>query len=373
MRCWRWPVRGPAVVRPFPWAWAAAAAIAVGWSIESSGWAWPSTGRFSGNHSAQLSIGRRAVAVTDGQTALTWSVAWTGETHVKQQSGGAFYRVADGAPFVVSTDLGTVRVRGTCFGVEVESMNTLQGLITGAATATAMTIAVYEGRVDILNGDEVTTLTAGERARVSSTGTVSRAENPAVAAAKVSSALVPIDEAPPVGAARRAWTGVPEAVMEDDEVSPMAVKVLRSKNARLQRQIKALTAEVMELRDKDSRDSTVDPDPVALQRMARECELAWDMPSINIGRPPEMSERQIRRAEVSEAEADVVNRVFAAFNDRVVEQTRALYVEVTGDDQVSSQSVQSMFAEINDKVAEHEKQFVFSKAVGGAGRLGVTA
>jgi hypothetical protein len=112
-----------------------------------------------------VAVGKRAVAVLEPGAAIRWHTEPGGVLTVEQSAGEVFYRVESG-PFAVVTPEGTVRVRGTCFRVEVADMkltkDTLKGAALGAAVASAVVVTVYEGRVSLANRSGETELTAGD-------------------------------------------------------------------------------------------------------------------------------------------------------------------------------------------------------------------
>src|SRR4029079_5784500 len=86
-------------------------------------------------------IGARGVAVVEPASDLTWNVDDRGAARVDQRTGNVFYRVEHGAPFIVHTPAGDIRVTGTCFRIEVDSMNTKQKMIASGLTGAALSSA----------------------------------------------------------------------------------------------------------------------------------------------------------------------------------------------------------------------------------------
>ena len=116
----------------------------------------------------EVKIGDRAVAVLEPGS----SVKWNG-SEVEQSRGGVFYRVERGDGFRVHTTAGDVDVQGTCFRVdlrnqesEMKSRDWKVGAV-GALAATAMLVAVYEGKVAVSHAQERVTLSSGQSATAS--------------------------------------------------------------------------------------------------------------------------------------------------------------------------------------------------------------
>ena len=146
----------------------------------------------------EVHLAGRAIAVGQSDAKLTWNVDSAGAAVVEQSSGRVFYRVnrsERGAPFVVRTPGGDVRVLGTCFSVEIDPMTTTQqlsmwnkgklaaaGAVAGAVLTGAVMVTVFEGKVD-LDSSEGTRLelSAGDAA-LSSAGRAPMKIAPKIAA-----------------------------------------------------------------------------------------------------------------------------------------------------------------------------------------------
>jgi hypothetical protein len=111
-----------------------------------------------------IELGGRGVAVLEPAADVSWTVESSGAALVEQRSGIVFYRVERGGPFEVQTPLGTVKVVGTCFHVEVSDVNKdkLKGAAVGAAIASAVVVTVYEGQVIFANPKGDVTIRPGE-------------------------------------------------------------------------------------------------------------------------------------------------------------------------------------------------------------------
>src|SRR5688572_26931292 len=79
----------------------------------------PAAGEVTATTRVTVPLLDRGVAVLEPGAQLSWQVSEGGPARLEQRAGKIFYRVEPGAPFVVSTDAGTVSVLGTCFGLEL--------------------------------------------------------------------------------------------------------------------------------------------------------------------------------------------------------------------------------------------------------------
>jgi hypothetical protein len=95
-------------------------------------------------------LAARGVAVAEPGAAFSWTSA-AGKLRVDQRRGSVFYRVERGAPFVVRTPEGEVRVTGTCFQVIRDRH---------------LEVHVFEGSVELTGSGGRLTLSAGDQARV---------------------------------------------------------------------------------------------------------------------------------------------------------------------------------------------------------------
>lgn len=142
---------------------AAALALVFAWPENSEDGALRATDRTS------LAL-PHADLVAEAGASLTWSMSPSG-VRVEQAAGKVFYRVDPGDAFEVATPLGVVMVRGTCFEVEVESMDrTKRSLGAGAlglAGGVAVVVTLYEGRIVIAGGQGETELRPGQVATLS--------------------------------------------------------------------------------------------------------------------------------------------------------------------------------------------------------------
>jgi ferric-dicitrate binding protein FerR (iron transport regulator) len=145
---------------------AAGLALAIGWHAGNA----KDHGEAIVAERTQLALGARTVAVLERGA----HVKWNGD-EVEQTAGDVFYRVEPGGAFRVHTPAGDVAVLGTCFRVQLESEEPVNGRdvkagVIGAAVAAAAMVSVYEGKVAVSHGKDAVMLTAGESARADGTG-----------------------------------------------------------------------------------------------------------------------------------------------------------------------------------------------------------
>jgi hypothetical protein len=113
----------------------------------------------------QRELGPRVIGVLEPGA----HVKWTGDD-LTQDSGDVFYRVEPGAPLVVHTPAGDVKVLGTCFRVKVEDMGNVKSALVGSAITAAAFVGVYEGKVAVSHAAESVEVGPGEAARASKDG-----------------------------------------------------------------------------------------------------------------------------------------------------------------------------------------------------------
>jgi hypothetical protein len=290
-----------------------------------------------------ISLGARAIAVAEPDSALGWRVDGAG-AHVEQRAGNVFYRVERGGRFVVRTPAGDVEVRGTCFRVEVEPMTkSLVQFAAGAAAATAVLVTVYEGKVLLANEQGQTALAAGEQARAV------RGEAPSPANAADAARNQALAAAPTDGASR-------EELLRRDQQQ-------RSELARLRARVSELEQPSGGAASTDSKDHEkyLDPSKEDLKKLADECKLKWDAPSIDTN-PTTVSDRTVNELGLSDAERTAVNQVTADENTRVTQQLRQLYLEVTGDKTgADSLGPRALESEIVAKSPDGEMQQIYAR------------
>jgi hypothetical protein len=296
--------------RRFPWAIVAGVA-AIAAMVLVSTISRGVVGTHEGSARAELSIGKRGIAVAEAGAKLSWSVTRQGDAEVKQSAGDVFYRVERGGLFAVKTPAGEVHVRGTCFRVEVSEMK--KGLLqmgAGAAMATAVLVTVYEGKVLLANEHGKTALAAGEKARAES-GRAPEAVSPGATAS-----VTPI-EAPPADATR-------EDLITRERAQRAEVERLRKRVAELE--VAPSAGAGQKERSKDFLNTTKEE----LQEMAKDCKLKWDAPPVGTN-PQTMGDKQAREMGFSSQERAEFDRVSAEFNQKAWADLRGYYLEVTGD------------------------------------------
>lgn len=346
---------------------AAAALLAMG------GAAWwlsrgePSAGALTAEVRTSQRLGERGVAVLEPGAALRWTIARDGAAALEQSRGAVFYRVEPGGAFTVRVPEGEVRVRGTCFEVEVRDMAAwgpaMGGAAVGAAVAALVVVTVYEGKVEVARGGEVRAVGPGERATlgdgiaVASASGGRVAERPGAPAPKGPSTTRVVatpDEGvgPPV---HRAGQGG-EAVAEGGDVA-----TLQRENAALRTELAGLRLRIAEADAVREAHKTYDIGQAELDRMAERCELRWDTIGYRLGEPPRVPREEADAFELSEAQLTALDERLAAENARLIEAIRQAYVEVTGDDPAAIQAVapEALFTEVQDKTPIEERRRIF--------------
>jgi len=326
--------------------WIAPVALA---AAAAAVFAWPrgavEKGTVAAGARVETKLGERAVAVAEPGSSLRWSVRPGGDGAVVQDRGDVFYRVERGGPFVVATPAGEVRVLGTCFRVEVTEMKIGKQGIAGAAAGAAVTavvmVTVYEGRVLLANEKGRTDLRAGERA----TAATGAAPGPAVTAS-ASAATPAAASAAPAAAATPAELAAREAGHRAE------IAKLRARIAELEggRQTDMFSVEVP-----PGEQPRYNPHPSHddLVAMAKECKIAFDLPSTSPDHPFNISAQARTAAGLSESDAAAAVEAANQSMARTLAQIRAVYVEVTGNNAASEElSMNSMISEIEEKAAD---------------------
>lgn len=301
-----------------------------------------------------LGLGGRGVAVAEAGAALGWRRDGAA-LRVEQEAGEVFYRVdpiAGGRPgepkgsFTVATAAGEVRVTGTCFRVEVITMQPLKqgliGAVAGAALATAVVVTVYEGKVVVASPSGSAQVRAGERVTLTP-------DRPPVLGSGAPAQAVAIAELP--AAAPNASR---EELLARDET-------LRQQVAQLSKRVHQLQAVAMPGPGPGGgpgggkQDSWLDKTPEQLLEFARECRVQLDLPPVMRGAAPKLDPETATALELSTAQVSDVNQVFQTLGADWGKQVRALYVEATGDGSgADSLSPQAMGQELQEKAAPGE-------------------
>ncbi|MBK9071153.1 MAG: FecR domain-containing protein [Myxococcales bacterium] len=302
----------------------------------------------------------RAVAVLEPAARLSWSNSGKAIV-VKQTAGSVFYRVNSGNPFVVKTPEGDVVVHGTCFRIEVLPMNNTVKLAIsagiGAAVASAVLVTVYEGNVAVEHAGKTEIVAAGEQMRIGGNAakmalgprpipTSSNAMTPELVAAL----------APP-----RAGATVAELLHRDELLRGYAVS-LDQKVAALEKEVKDKPWGPPAAGGKQPWDFS----PADWRELSKQCGLYLDVPELTIP----VHQIEANKAEQLGLSLDEVKLVNAALKRNVeplIAEIRALYVEVTGDEQgADALDPQSMERELEQKAgpeaAEARKRIALEKA-----------
>jgi hypothetical protein len=265
---------------------------------------------------------------------------------VSQRAGDVFYRVERGGGFEVETPHGTVRVTGTCFRVELDTMKKPWQGVVGAAIGAALVVTVYEGSVLFASRDgSERAVTAGQVASSSEQGvTVSDARG---AQAAGTSAATTGSASPPSADATR------DELLRRDSQQRAEIATLRARMRQLEQAGPSLGRG-------DERDSSgrpwFDPSKDDLVRFASECRVRTDMPSFLHDESIEWGPRRAQEAGLSEPELAAVNKVLQDMQREVLAQLRALYIEVTGDqDRADDLSPQAMASELQQKSPQGEE------------------
>lgn len=284
-----------------------------------------------------IRIGRRGIAVAEPGTEITWTVSATGAAEVHQTRGDVFYRVERGGPFVVETPYGRVIVRGTCFRVEVLNMNVskqawVSGAV-GAALAATIVIAVYEGRVRVVNARGQADGRAGERIALGAGTAPTRLEANAPA-------TVATLEPPPPGSAT-----VQELLWRDQSH--------RGEIALLRAQLRALenpagAPQAAAVGHREGKRKIVDLSHEELVELAKDCEIRFDIPGYGI-EPRAMPEKQAQAINLSTDDRAIYDRTVRKENDRYMTALRGLYQELVGGDANDSIDAHALMQEILQK------------------------
>ena len=95
--------------------------------------------------------------------------------------------------------------------------------------------------------------------------------------------------------------------------------------------------------------------------MAKRCELRWDLPGTG-SEPSTVSPKDVEKLGLDDNEAAQINAALAAEHKRFRDALRALYVEVTGDEQAADAlSPWALSSEIDDKSPKVERKVVYRR------------
>ena len=246
-----------------------------------------------------LALGKRALVVAQPATELEWAIRADGAASITQSRGNAFYRVAPGAAFAVTTPAGRVLVQGTCFGVEMDPMTSTQKAAATAILAGAALVTVYEGHVLLQTEGVAVPLAAGD------------------------SGLLRAGEPPTALPMGRETAPGPEALTRELASLRMQVKSLEDRLAGVTTYGAGTNPSVGA--------EYFGFSPAQLGEMAERCEIRADMPPYGL-KPGTLGADDAARFGLGDAERAIYDRIVAARSAQFLADMRALYVELTGDD-----------------------------------------
>jgi hypothetical protein len=286
-----------------------------------------------------IALGRRGVAVAEPGAELTWTISATGAAEVHQVRGDVFYRVEPGGPFAVDTPHGRVIVRGTCFRVEVEDMKvsrqTWIGGVVGAAVAATVVIAVYEGRVRVVNARGQADARAGERIALAAGAAPARLDP---AAARPTVAAV---EPPPPDSATVA------ELLRRDQSHRGEIALLRARVRALETP-GAASAEAPAIERREGERKIVDLSQDELAAMARKCEIRFDIPGYGI-EPRKMTDKLAAAEALSAGDRAIYDQTVGRESAAYMAALRALHQELVGGDGGDNLDAHALMVEIMQK------------------------
>ncbi|MGE0546645.1 MAG: hypothetical protein AB7O24_19780 [Kofleriaceae bacterium] len=305
----------------------------------------PSAGSLTATTRTTADLGARGKAVAEAHAELRWHIGRDGAASIDQTAGDVFYRVDPGGPFVVHTPAGDVRVTGTCFRIEVPTMNKKHILLSGtvgAAIAAAVIVTVYEGHVIADTKTGRTELVAGARATIGPDGkTVVDNANPATAAAMSGAIVDP-------NASR-------EQLIARATQQQLEIGQLKSHIAALEKSGHTATGGGARAGgEPDDGNPWYDPTPETLKRWADECRIRVDEPDLSsFTAIPEGAGNARNGVKIKPEEVGPYNAAMIEVRDQWVKLVRALYIEATGDSAgVDTLSIEAMRREIEQKSSE---------------------
>lgn len=223
-------------------------------------------------------------------------------------------------------------------------MTALAGAAVGAVVTASVLLTVKAGPTATATGSGG----APDHARTNAVGTAS--------ASSLSSSGSERGADTPAARERAALEAALEA-MTGVELRGRAL-ALASENRQLQERIQALEDELA--RQGPDRKETYDLGPEELATMAQNCELRWDMPSLT-HQPPTISDGELAKLSLSDAEREIINEKLAASHARLAQAVQRTYHALTGDEDPGSMSAEAMFAEIMDKLPQHEMRVIYQR------------
>ncbi|HMG23406.1 MAG TPA: hypothetical protein VK607_18860 [Kofleriaceae bacterium] len=290
-----------------------------------------------------IALGTRGVAVAEAGAELTWSVSAAGAAEVHQTRGDVFYRVEPGGPFAVATPYGRIEVRGTCFRVEVLNMSVARqswiGGAVGAALAATIVIAVYEGRVRVVNARGHADAGPGERIALGAGAAPSRLP-------PGPSALLAAVEPPPPASAS------PADLLQRDQSHRGEIALLRARLRALETTAAAVAAapdaRAAAPGRRDGSFKIVDLSQEELAEMATRCEIRFDIPGYGL-EPRTMTDKLAQAEQLSSSDRAVYDRAVRKESERYMTALRALHRELTGGDGGDALDAHALMIEIIQK------------------------
>jgi hypothetical protein len=317
---------------------AAVAVMALVWTLTAR--SRPGAGQYAPAARQEIALEGRGVAVLEAGSEVGWTRSG-GETVWRQTSGNVFYRVERGGSFRLATPAGEVIVLGTCFRVEVDPMKlerqTKAGFVVGAALSAAVTVAVYEGRVRLVNGSGAVELAAGERGRLT---------------ARTPPRVVAVESA--AGGSGSGSTAVPRLVPTAADAEEL--RTLRERATEQEKEITRLKQERGNIRETAS-PAFVDASKEQLLARVARCEVRYDVPEVMDAVPRTISDNRKRDLGLTDTERDAMNEAYAETHAQVSAQLRRLYVEIGGDAQIADKmSSGSLIGEVLQRLPEGEQR-----------------
>lgn len=329
----------------------------------------PESGHLQANERQSLSLGDRAVAVVEAGASLKWSMDAKGKVELRQFSGNVFYRVnRSDRPFVVSTVSGTIRVMGTCFRVVVVNETEKEALPSSpnqeqerihlhgkgttpasakSAAATITWVELLEGKISVATPQAELIVAQGHVVRLKAS------EPPLLLTGET--APIRRDDNPDED---RFYT-------MSSELNEMARKYQRllQEKKQLETEQQALQTELAQMKQMigEKRNSPANLSKEELLSLAKNCELRWDMPPVQL-EPPDVSKEAAGELGLNETEKAAIKKVFKDHNQKLLDEIRRLYLQATGDkDGVKYLSPHAMISEITEKSPEGELKMVFQR------------
>ena len=296
-----------------------------------------------------VSLGGRGVAVVEAGTTLGWRRDGTGLA-VHQASGDVFYRVdrAGGAPFVVATPAGDVRVTGTCFRVEVlpmkPSRSSVIGAAVGAVISTAAVITVYEGKVLVASPSGQAEVEAGERVTLDGTAPTPQPQGPGPGP----SIALELPSEPGATITR-------DQLLVRDQAQRQQIAALSTRLKDLEG-VMAGGGKVLEGPGPGGlKEDWMNPTKEELLALAKQCGVKLDIPPVMRGGAMQISPERAEAAGLTPEERATANQVFVDLAKSWNARVRSYYVEATGDAAGADQlSAHAMGEELTDKATPGE-------------------